>query len=669
MAVQGPCRNWLRLQPSPKRRALGPGNLAWLQSICEDLNRETRRLPRHLIPTRLIDVRATATSDCRLVVTDPEAPPTDTRYIALSYCWGNQEESKAQLTTRRGSLKERLRGFTLAEASPVLRDAVEVARALGIPHLWVDSVCIVQDDRLDWEKEAANMSLVYRHAWLTVCAMNTGSCLEHFLERPPPQYSTPVPFKSRLHPGVDGSYWVRWHTSIARNLGGRTHLGADMTSRWMTRGWTFQELHLPSNVLMFGKHKMHYRGSRWEFPEGSDGFSTGASKGSTFDLEMLREDDKALISGWTALMAKASERNLTKPTDKLPSVSGMARIATQNCPQQYLAGIRKDCAHRDLMWSQQLWVLDNHGTTLTAVIDSLEKQAPYIAPSWSWASRAAAIDGWTQGPLLKTIYVQDVEKEYKNMEAYTVVVGANPFGEVTGGVMTVTAAVLPIDSQQLRFLDMPVTRSPYQRWVVRIGSRNMAIIVLDGHFGAGEESSQGLSLVLLGSCLPRRIPIQKADFDEILAQYWGQDETIDGLEVVSESSSYYGDNRDPQDSDVASYTGVEEGGVCIPGSPQDYSQTEGGKDDAENRDGEAGAVDEDSEAGTYSEDGEHGTGSEDWGTDTDSEGFIVGPRAAYGIVVCPAKRQQGKYLRVGVWSSPDGLDYLRAQEPKTVEIV
>lgn len=48
---------------------------------------------------------------------------------------------------------------------------------------------------------------------------------------------------------------------------------------------------------------------------------------------------------------------------------------------------------------------------------------------------------------------------------------------------------------------------------------------------------------------------------------------------------------------------------------------------------------------------------------------ITGQRAAYGIVVHPAKRQQGKYLRVGVWASQDGLGYLRAQEPKTVEII
>lgn len=60
-----------------------------------------------------------------------------------------------------------------------------------------------------------------------------------------------------------------------------------------------------------------------------------------------------------------------------------------------------------------------------------------------------------------------------------------------------------------------------------------------------------------------------------------------------------------------------------------------------------------------------------WGAggDADSKGFVVGPRAVYGIVIYPAKKQQGTYLRVGVWSSPDGLGYLREQEHKTVEVV
>ena len=46
----------------------------------------------------------------------------------------------------------------------VLQEAIKVCRALSIRYLWVDCLCIIQDDVSDWESESALMSLVYGHA-------------------------------------------------------------------------------------------------------------------------------------------------------------------------------------------------------------------------------------------------------------------------------------------------------------------------------------------------------------------------------------------------------------------------------------------------------------------------------------------------------------------------
>ncbi|TVY55546.1 hypothetical protein LCER1_G002742 [Lachnellula cervina] len=53
---------------------------------------------------------------------------------------------------------------------PSFRDAVIVTRELGIRYLWIDSLCIVQDDLDDWRKESAQMDRIYGMSFLTIIA-------------------------------------------------------------------------------------------------------------------------------------------------------------------------------------------------------------------------------------------------------------------------------------------------------------------------------------------------------------------------------------------------------------------------------------------------------------------------------------------------------------------
>lgn len=91
----------------------------------------------------------------------------DDPYIALSHCWGKAEmHSKTTL--------EKLVKYQHSidfEALPLsFQDAITITRGLGIRFLWIDSLCIVQDDKSDWEREAAKMSSIFRHAFLTITA-------------------------------------------------------------------------------------------------------------------------------------------------------------------------------------------------------------------------------------------------------------------------------------------------------------------------------------------------------------------------------------------------------------------------------------------------------------------------------------------------------------------
>jgi hypothetical protein len=61
----------------------------------------------------------------------------------------------------------------LSELPRTFRDAVEVTRGLGYEYIWIDSLCIVQDDPKDWKEEAPRMALVYGIAVCSIMAMDS----------------------------------------------------------------------------------------------------------------------------------------------------------------------------------------------------------------------------------------------------------------------------------------------------------------------------------------------------------------------------------------------------------------------------------------------------------------------------------------------------------------
>lgn len=99
------------------------------------------------------------------------------RYTALSYCWGGPQEFR----TTKKDLAARIEGFQLDNLPHALQDAVIVTRELGISYLWVDSMCIVQDDVEDKFREISGMRHIYKEAVLTISASNSKAANDGFL--------------------------------------------------------------------------------------------------------------------------------------------------------------------------------------------------------------------------------------------------------------------------------------------------------------------------------------------------------------------------------------------------------------------------------------------------------------------------------------------------------
>jgi hypothetical protein len=92
------------------------------------------------LPTRLIDV---GLEPCANIIKLRKSQELKNgRYPALSYCWGTEQN----FCTTNKSIADMEQGVPISLLPKGLQDAVMVTRALGLCFLWVDAICIIQDD-------------------------------------------------------------------------------------------------------------------------------------------------------------------------------------------------------------------------------------------------------------------------------------------------------------------------------------------------------------------------------------------------------------------------------------------------------------------------------------------------------------------------------------------
>jgi len=115
----------------------------------------------HQVPTRLIAVNDTP---IRLVtLSESKVNP---RYTTLSHIWGKLDFIKLTIDSLNSFMEE----IPIEKLTKTIKDAVQITQRLGINYLWVDSLCIIQDSKEDWEIESFSMGSVYGGSTLNIAA-------------------------------------------------------------------------------------------------------------------------------------------------------------------------------------------------------------------------------------------------------------------------------------------------------------------------------------------------------------------------------------------------------------------------------------------------------------------------------------------------------------------
>ena len=145
---------------------------SWLRT-CRRHHSDCRKNKDATLPKRVIDVGLTNTEQPRLVETSNSIGT----YITLSHRWGSVQP----LATTKMNYTEHLEGLPAQTIPPLFQDAIVATRELGFRHLWIDSLCIIQDDVSDWESQCAVMDQIYENSAVTIAgsAAHNPDC--HFL--------------------------------------------------------------------------------------------------------------------------------------------------------------------------------------------------------------------------------------------------------------------------------------------------------------------------------------------------------------------------------------------------------------------------------------------------------------------------------------------------------
>jgi hypothetical protein len=145
--------------------------IQWLSDCDKHLGCTASHRSITALPTRVLDL---GKDSIKLF----ESQGIDGTYMTLSHCWG----STPFITTTKDTIQERKEGIPLEDLPQTFKDAVSLTRNLGIQYLWIDSLCIIQQDTEDWEKEASKMGSVYSHSYLNIAATSSmggdGGCFQ-----------------------------------------------------------------------------------------------------------------------------------------------------------------------------------------------------------------------------------------------------------------------------------------------------------------------------------------------------------------------------------------------------------------------------------------------------------------------------------------------------------
>lgn len=337
-------------------------------SICAKHNQKT-------LPTRLLDIGNESDAYIRLIYSRSIDRASDNvQYIALSHCWGSPT-TPIHRTTKRNH-QEHLNKIIIAGLPQTFRDAITVSRVLHIRYLWIDSLCIIQDDEADWANEAGKMAHVYEGCYFTIAAtssedgdgglfLDSATPASEILEQDAPVNE------------AEPTCLVRYPLAALRTI---------WDAPLSKRAWVVQEQILSPRLVHFARGQLWYQ---CQFGiESEDGtmnipgfpsFKADAMIDSGPSDSMATRDLSTplqSINTWWSWVTEYSSRSLTFYADRIAAVAGIISNYKESIGDRPLLGLWEGSIWFDLGW----YIDYDIGPSIE------DRHIAANIPKWSWLS-------------------------------------------------------------------------------------------------------------------------------------------------------------------------------------------------------------------------------------------------------------------------------------------
>ncbi|KAI9730208.1 MAG: hypothetical protein M1834_005972 [Cirrosporium novae-zelandiae] len=279
------------------------------------------------------------------------------RFLALSYVWGGNQE--LQNTKKTQTSLEREGGLKMDDnrLPQTIKDAMFLVSQIKERYLWVDSLCIIQDDAECKHSQIAAMDQIYTHAIATIIAVSGDSA------------------RSGL-PGIrpNTRTWTQ-HVEKVQDiiLGNRHKLGQLNGSPWNSRAWTFQEWRLSGRSLMFFSDQVIFICESGQYFEDVHEYNE-----TLVDIFYNFETN---VDAYANLVEKYTSRGLSYATDALNAFTGLMAFIRPTFRGDFLYGLPSTELDTALLW-QPIGTGTRRLHSVTGML---------LFPSWSWASWAGSV--------------------------------------------------------------------------------------------------------------------------------------------------------------------------------------------------------------------------------------------------------------------------------------
>ncbi|KAG1825504.1 heterokaryon incompatibility protein-domain-containing protein [Suillus subaureus] len=310
--------------------------------------------------------------------------PSGCRYLALSYIWGG---IGAEYWTTKDNIAERGTpgGLNAAKFPDTITDSILFVRQLGERYIWIDTLCIIQDNSQDKFTQIHNMDLIYGLSYLTIIAAGGTTARDPL-------------------PGCRPQTRTQQHIEVVQGLhlyAAPPRLKEALTlSAWSTRCWTYQECALSRRRIYFTGQQVYFE---CQFDVLCEDVIAESKCDSTSFLKFSRAEyfPQSLdpFTSYLTAVRQCTLRNLTVESDIVNAITGVTNALAKafglgDPDRAFRYGMMLTDLHHSLLWQ--------HNPHTPRTRRSLPDGCSLPWPSWAWATWRGAVNYMSEHRYLVT---------------------------------------------------------------------------------------------------------------------------------------------------------------------------------------------------------------------------------------------------------------------------